>query len=282
MRWPRAVLLCWVLMTAAAGCHRCDLVEAELRTRDRQVRELKDELSRTELFNEALQHELHDVRTTAGPPITPEAASQTYTLKEIVLGRLTGGRDDDGKPGDEALEVFVEPRDPDGQAIKAPGALHIDVVQISPAGLKTPLSSWEIPPEQLRRSWRSGLFATGYDLVLPWKVWPSFPKLRVTARFTLADGRAFEADRDVTVRLRPEAPPSSGPVIFPEDAAVPLPPAVETPLPPPRTLKPEPPADQTALPLWGANKPPMPASWQRAGPGSPPQAVQLLRPVPAR
>jgi hypothetical protein len=283
MRWPVAVLVCSLGVMPAVGCRSCDLVEAELRTRDREVRELKGELNRTELFNDALQRELHAIRGNGASPLTPEAASQTYTLKEIVLGRQTGGYDDDGKPGDEALEVMLEPRDPDGHAIKAPGALRIDVSQISSAGLKTPLSSWEITPDQLRRSWRTGLFSTGYDLVLPWQVWPTSTKLRVTARFTLADGRVFEADRDVSVRLPPEATPERGPVLFPEEMAVPLAPETPPPLlPPPRPLTPDSPVTQTAGPVWAANKEPIDSSWRRPGPGSAPDGVRLLRPVPGR
>src|SRR5262249_25603469 len=151
------------------------------------------------------QRELHVVRPGGGSSVSPEQASQTYTLKEIVLARQTGGYDQDGKPGDEAPQVLLGPRDPAGPAIKAPGSLYVEVVQITPAGLKTPLCSWQIPPDQLRRSWKSGLFTTGYYLVLPWKVWPSTPKLRVTARFTLADQRVFEADKDITIRLAPQA-----------------------------------------------------------------------------
>jgi hypothetical protein len=273
-----ALLLGTVVLLPLAGCKSCDLVEAELRTKERQVRELKDDLYRTELYNEALQNELRDLRHHTATALSPEQASQTYTLKEVVLGRGTGGYDDDGKPGDEALQVVLEPRDPDGHAIKAPGSLHVEAVQINSQGLKMPLSFWEITPEQLRRTWRSGLLSTGYHLVLPWKVWPSEPKLRITARFTLADGRVFEADKDITVRLAPEALRKSGPVVGPE--VLPLEPDV---LPAPRETPPRmPPANGDAL--WPAEKRDAfkPASWQRPAPTVPLMgAVHLLQPAPA-
>src|SRR5262249_32012155 len=112
----------------------------------------------------------------------------------------------------EALQVVLEPRDPDGQAIKAPGRLTVTALQVSPEGLKIPLSTWEIAPDQLRRTWRNGLLSTGYYVVLPWKSWPTNPKLRVVAQFTLADGRIFEADKDVAIRLPPtlRAPTNPG------------------------------------------------------------------------
>src|SRR5262249_39529259 len=217
-------------------------------------------------YNEALQNELRAVRPSAVSSLSPEQASQTYTLKEIVLGRQTGGLDDDGKPGDEALQVGLEPRDPDGHAIKAPGSVRVEALQVSPEGLKTPLCFWDIPAAQLRRTWRSGLFSTGYYLVLPWKVEPTSSKLRITARFTLADGRVFEADKDVSIRLPPEGLRKSGPIlVMPENGVIVLPPETAVPLPPPRPVPPEKSDDQSAanrpLETTGALKP---ASWQRS------------------
>ena len=229
MRRLVVFLMGW--LSLATGCRRADLVEAELRTRERELRETRSDLDRSELYNQALQSEMGDLRKSGAghpsicarrgspdPAATPEFASQIYTLKEIVLGRLTGGYDEDKIPGDEALQVILEPRDLDGQAIKAPGHLTVTALQISQEGLKTHLSTWEISPDQLRRTWRNGLLSTGYYVVLPWKIWPTSSKLRVIAQFTLADGRAFEADKDVTIRLPPnlrglgDHPPPGSPI----------------------------------------------------------------------
>lgn len=203
-RTIRFVALC-ALFAPIVGCQNCDLVEAELRTKESELRNLRGELHRREAYDDAMQRELHAIPPVVSSPITPELASQTYTLQEVVLGRGTGGFDDDNCPGDEALQVVLEPRDPDGHAIKAPGTLQVEVLQITPEGLKLPLSVWDVPAEGLRRTWRSGLWSSGYVVVLPWKTLPTYTKLRVIARFTLADGRAFEADKDVTVHL-PSAP----------------------------------------------------------------------------
>src|SRR5438445_8195620 len=192
MRGLLLTILTGCLSLAAPGCRRADLVEAELRTRERELRETRSDLDRSELYNQALQSEMGDLRKSGAghsncsnslSPLTPERASQIYTLKEIVLGRLTGGYDEDKIPGDEALQVVLEPRDPDGQAIKAPGHLRVTALQISPEGLKTPLSTWEIPPQELRRTWRNGFLSTGYYVVLPWQNWPTTPRVRVIAQF---------------------------------------------------------------------------------------------------
>jgi hypothetical protein len=245
---PAHSCLCFCLSIAAAslflggGCQRSDLVEAELRTRERQLRDLKDELNRAACTNEALVRELQAVHQ--GAAASPELASQTYTLKQIVLGRGTGGYDDDHCPGDEGLQVVLEPKDCDGHTIKTPGALHVEALEINAEGLKIPVSTWDVPPAQLQRTWRSGFISTGYFVVLPWQNWPSSERMRVTARFLLADGRIFEADKDITIRLTPAAyrkllAPSS--IIGPP---VPARPGEAAPLPAPRTVGPEGPVIQ--------------------------------------
>jgi hypothetical protein len=283
MRWLRVLLLAAGVLAAAGGCRNCDLVEAELRTRENDLRELRAELAHAESQNDALLRELHAIRVGSVAKVTPELASQTYTLKQITLGRGTGGYDDDNHPGDEAMQVVLEPRDSDGHAIKAPGSVHVEALEISPEGIKTPVSAWDVGPDQVRRSWHSGFLTTGYVFILPWKKWPSFEKIRVIVQFTLMDGRVFEADKDVRVHLiapalRP-APPG-----LTQDGALPPQPVPETPLPAPRKLEP---ADGPTLSPTGWNRPggtpPAAATttvqWRPKAPPSLADAVDVMRPV---
>jgi hypothetical protein len=258
---------------ACAGCrsNNCDLVEAELRTRELQLADLRAQRDQLHAYNDALQREIAALRGGTPLKLSPEEASQTFTLRSIVLGRQTGGLDDDGHPGDEALQVLVEPRDQDGHTIKVPGNLTIRAVEITPEGLKHPLSAWDVSGDTLRRSWKSGLLTSGYYLVLPWKVCPSTEKVRVVAQFVLSDGRTFEAEKDVTVRLVPLAnrPP---PAFLPEAPEGPS-------LPTPRKV------DESPVPGWRA-PPPRPAAGDPAGQRQPPkkpslvEAVEFRAPVP--
>jgi hypothetical protein len=209
-----------------------------LRAREGDVRELREELDRCHVYNQALQTELKTIRGEA-PVLDAEHPVPIYPVRSVVLGRQTGGHDGENGIGDDALQVIIEPHDAENQSVKVPGAVHVDVLEVTPAGLKQPLSSWDIPPEELSRSWRIGLLSTGYKLVLPWKVWPSTEKLRVIVTMRLADGRVFEADKDVTIRLptdkrRPmeKAEPSEP---LPQPRRVPpmtKPDSVTTPVPP--------------------------------------------------
>ena len=133
------------------------------------------------------------------------------------------------------------PRNIDGSPIKAAGTLRVTALQITPEGLKTPLSTWDVTALQLRRSWKSGLFSTGYFVALPWQSPPTTEKLRIVATFRPLDGGTFEAEKDVTIKLLPEAmrgqPPATGPAILgpPSPAAGPTLPINNAPIgPPPR------------------------------------------------
>jgi hypothetical protein len=255
-----------------AGCRgNCDLVEAELRTREMQLADLRTERDQLHACNDALRREIGALR--GGPPtgLSPEEASQTFTLRSLVLGRQTGGLDDDGHPGDEALQVMVEPRDADGHTVKVPGTLVVRVAEITPEGFKKPLSSWEVSGDTLRRSWKSGLLSTGYYLVLPWKVCPSNEKVRVIAQLTLSDGRAFEAEKDITVRLVPAA----------HRAPAPAPPdGWDGPaLPPPRKVDGDSRGGWRSPPAKAAGAEPA-ALWQSVKKPSLSDAVEIRAPVP--
>lgn len=269
MRCLVACCLGLSLMLAACGCRSCDRVESELRSRENDVRELREELDRCGVYNQTLQQEVHSLRGQLGMPLSgpPPAA---YPVQKLTVGPRSGGRSNTMVPGDDTLQVELEPRDPDNHVIKAPGQAFIQAVEINSEGLKRPLSSWLIPPDLLRKSWVNGLLTTGYLLNLPWKVWPTTEKLRITATFQLADGRVFEADRDVTVRLMP---------VNQRPAAAPPPPQGEggpmlLPLPRPiDSAKPDTPPSPEAIPepFLGA-----------ARTTTEPSAATILRPVPLK
>lgn len=244
MRWPLALLFILTLVAVGAGCHSCEKVERELHARDNDLRELRDELDRSECYNKTLQTELNSMRGDFSPfggpgpgPGQGDGPAPLYPIRKLTLGRQTGGYDTSSCAGDTALQVVLEPRDCDNHSIKVPASALIQVVEITPEGLKKPLSSWEVSPEQLRCAWRQGLLTTGYVLLLPWKVFPSTPKLRVVVQMQIADGRVYEADKDVTVKLVPPAqrdllahPPERLPDSK-EDPLLPMPEKLPAPMP---------------------------------------------------
>lgn len=237
-------VLC-LLISACSPNKRYDLIEAELRTRERELAETRVALEQALNLNRAYAQQS---RHPAGPVVP--APAPTYALvKEIVLARGTGGVNEDGVPGDEGLMVVVTPRDEDGAAVKVPGKVQIAAWEITPAGLKNPIGTWEVPAEKVRPTWRSGFVSTGYFVAVPWQTYPCTEKVRLAVRLTTLDGRVFEADKDVLVKpagprgVVPEVAPEVAPPATPVPARPqrepllpdPIPPGVEELPPPART-----------------------------------------------
>src|SRR5262249_5950917 len=193
MRWRVVFFLVASLTVAATGCcaPRRDGVEAELRARDNDLRVLRAELERSDAYNHYLERELRNTQHTAASPIPGDAPPPPSRIKSITLGRQTGGYEEDGIPGDEALQVVLQPIDIAGHATKPPGGGEVPALEIMPEGIKKPLISWPTPADHLRHRWKSGLPTTGYSLALPWKNWPTNPKPRIVVHFIPEENRLF-------------------------------------------------------------------------------------------
>src|SRR5205085_2849867 len=83
------------------------------------------ELYRSETMNQALENTLREQRALQ-PVMRP--GGPLALVKDIQLGRGTGGYDEDKCPGDEALQVVLVPRDCAATPIKAPGYLRVTPV----------------------------------------------------------------------------------------------------------------------------------------------------------
>ena len=233
-RFVRVSAACLAISLVFTGCKpnkRYDLLEAELRTRERELAETRAALDRSRTLNLAFQQSQGP--SYPGGPVPVAGSGGGCPVREIALARGTGGVDDDGLPGDESLMVVIVPSDEDRSAVKVPGRATVAAWEVSPNGLKQPIGTWEISADQLRPTWRSGLIATGYFVPLQWQTFPTTTRVRIAARLTTTDGRVFETDRDVNVNPVPQAIPAV-PAVLPYPAA----PGVPYPAPPPGLREP--------------------------------------------
>jgi hypothetical protein len=286
-----ALLLGLALAAGVLGCRSANkngIVEAELAARESDVRLLKDELDRSEKLNFDLVRELQAMRGQPGPLGLIERPTTPYPVQSIQLGNLTSGRHNLSLAGDDGLEVMVEVRDREDQALKVPGDLVIEALEINPEGLKMPLTVWRVCAADLRGKWKQGLFNTGYllELTFPADGLPRQEKLRIIARFTLLDGRTFEAEKDIRVRVIPEAnrprvvtPPNPSPPRTPPPSTA-EPPTLPAPMPVP-SLTPQGPAP-AEVPLLPAPSPvpTLPEPTPGADSPGPVLPARLLRPLP--
>ncbi len=226
-----------------------ELLEAELRTREREILELRSEVENlrqlTGLYQRNGLPAPHDIISGpvlgGGPVLMPypgqTTSQKTSLVRELTLGTGTGGRDDDGLPGDEILQVVIVPKDDVGTEIKIPGKAIISAQEITREGLKRAIGQWEVTPEQLKRAWKGGLLGSGYFVPLQWDQPPTNEKVRISVRFTTTDGGTFEADKDINLKLLPGLQPR--PVVLPAQPITELNPTGLPPLGQPLEAKPK-------------------------------------------
>ena len=229
-----------LVVLPVAGCrtnNSKDRLETTLRQREKEIALMREDIDRIAGYNLALQTEVRAMRGQTGPsscdPFTP-----LYPVRSIVVGRTSTGMDEDGKPGDDAVQVVLETRDGDGKLFRAPGRVQMQVLEVSPEGLKNPIGVYQFTSEEMRPLWKQGLLTSGYVFTLPWQTPPRQDKVRVVASFMMEDGRQFEAEREIRVKP-PSAsslrlvPDSTGGITVPGPGA-----GMPMPLPPGATIIP--------------------------------------------
>ncbi len=182
--------------------NRYDLLEAELRTRERELQETRAERDHLRLLANTYERQ-GPTTFPAAPVYRPDSGMPTLPLQTITLGSGTGGVDEDRRPGDESLQVVIVPKDDDGTAVKVPGRATVQAFEVSREGLKICIGQWNVTAEQLKKTWKSGFLSSGYFVPLQWDKLPSTDRVRLVVRFSTLDGREYEADKDVTVRPLP-------------------------------------------------------------------------------
>src|SRR5262245_33633678 len=90
MRRLGTLVLVALLTAVISGCRtppRKDLVEAELRVKDQDLRDLRGELERSDAYNQYLQRELRALQGLAAVPPSSSEPISPNRVKNIVLGR---------------------------------------------------------------------------------------------------------------------------------------------------------------------------------------------------
>jgi len=124
-------------------------------------------------------------------------------IKVKIVDR-SGGYDDDGKLGDDGVKVHLRPIDADGDAVKVPGRIKIQLLDMSNLGSPKVLGLCEFDdPDKLRRAWHSRFGTQHYTLKCPFSAEVEIPdsrKVTVHAEFVgFLTGATLTAVKEVEV-----------------------------------------------------------------------------------
>lgn len=191
-----AGLLSLVLLVAGCRPPPPRDLELELRRTKRQLQQTRQQLAARQAAIDELNRQLQVARG-----LSDQDLKRIYYPDQIVLERLTGGEDFDGKPGDDGVVVFVRPIDREGDPIKVAGRLRVELYDLTaPAGQKL-IGTCAFGPDELAKMWYGKLWTYHYTVRCPWQRPPRTNE--VTVRVTFIDyltRRVLTAQTVCTVR----------------------------------------------------------------------------------
>lgn len=219
------LLVCYLLPVIGCARGNVELLEAQLRNREAELRSLsgqlelrEQELARSEREIRLLQQQLAD------KPVAPEAIAKLAQIEKIEINSsLTGALDQDDYPGDDVLNVVVSPLDGLGDVVRLDGDIAIEALDPSLPENERSLGRWQIGLADAESSWHDGFIGQGYQLTTPWQRLPRSKELILLARYKTPDGREFSATRNISVNPVPDGTPGLLPLPQAKTETPPLP-----------------------------------------------------------
>ncbi len=181
------VFPCMALSLAAAGCNTVPGVEyakvqRELLNTQEQVRKLKEEVAAKD---QVIQMMKVDQARRLG--LKPEELEQLIVPVKIELERLSGGYDDDGKPGDDGIVLYVQPIDRNGDVIKAAGSLTVTLLDLANPPEQYLLGEYRFDVKTTRGLWYGRLWSSHFTVHCPWYQGKPPMHNEITARVEFLD-----------------------------------------------------------------------------------------------
>ena len=154
-------------MVFAFGCNdqtaKKPTTAQEVQQLTAQKTDLQNQLEQTKTENDRLKKQAESLSTLPGD----KRADAIYHLKSIKIGRFTNFYDEDKTPGatgKKNLVVYVEPIDETGDAVKAGGAIDVQLWDLNKKESEARLAQWRLEPNEIKKLWLGGMFSSGYRL----------------------------------------------------------------------------------------------------------------------
>ena len=197
----RLVAVCAAgMLPAASGCtsvgHRAKLVQ-----QNEELRRSSDRLGRLVAQRDAtiatLQQQTEHVRGFG-----PDRPADLFSPVRIEIAKLSGGADYNDAPGDDGVTVYLQPRDRDGDAVKVPGRITIQLLDNTDLATPRVVGVYEFSdPDELRANWYGKFGTMHYSLKCPFPPGAALPasrRLTVSARFVdFLTGATLTATKEV-------------------------------------------------------------------------------------
>ncbi len=144
------------------------------------------------------------IQPTSG--FEPIARADSKDVGQLVLNRmLTGGYNDNGKPGDSGVLVVLETRDAKGRRLEAPADVSVVLLDPAKTGDMARFARWDFAAGETAKLFRGNGVSRGMYIECPWPGSPpEHSRLHLFVRYTTRDGRKLEVDQPIEVGLPSE------------------------------------------------------------------------------
>lgn len=132
----------------------------------------------------------------------PDRKADLFAPVKLEIASLSGGADYDGKPGDDGITVYLRPRDADGDVVKVPGRMKVQLVDNTNIGSPRVLGVYVFDDlNEARKTWHGKFGTQHFTLQCPFRSNVELPKSRrvlVSAEFLdLLTGATLTASKEV-------------------------------------------------------------------------------------
>lgn len=194
--YGRYVVFAASLLLVAAGCqdtnNRKTLLTDQIEKLSREKVALAKQLDQVNAENRQLKDRIEVLSALPKDQIEP------WSLQKIEIGRFTGLYDQDKDGRKEQLIVYIQPIDQDGDTVKSPGAVEVQLWDLNKADSNALLGEWHVGPDQLRKLWLTTLLASNYRLTFDVGGKVSEPKEPLTVKVSFTDyltGKVFQEQK---------------------------------------------------------------------------------------
>lgn len=199
-----ALTVCTLLACCQSGCatgRNVEILESRLTAHQDKLLATERQLVEAKREIQSLQDSLVSAREEAAARGKMVGAGPR-PVSLAFSSLLTGGVDEDGHPGDEAVRVILQPISDEGGTIRAEGQLDLELLDVSAPAERRTKGHWSYSGQDLRDLWAAGLFSTGYTLHLTPEDGVLPEAALLIAKFTTPEGEQLEAVH--TVKLDPD------------------------------------------------------------------------------
>jgi len=136
----------------------------------------------------------------------PDRPVGMFAPVKLEIASLSGGADYDGKPGDDGITVYLRPRDADGDVVKVPGRMKVQLVDNTDLGSPRVLGVYPFENlDEVRKTWHGKFGTQHFTLKCPFPSGVELPKSRrvlVSAEFIdLLAGATLTASKEVGISI---------------------------------------------------------------------------------